>query len=88
MPCGNKGAHVEKKGIAFVAQPVQRIDAEHNALDLNDGSRLDYDYLVITTGPKLSFDELPGSGPAGYTHLPKKIKKTSPLFSGEGAGVW
>lgn len=60
--------HLEKKGIGFVAQPVQRIDAEHNALDLNDGSRLDYDYLVITTGPKLSFDEVPGSGPAGYTH--------------------
>ena len=60
--------HLEKKGIDFVAQPVQRIDAEHNALDLNDGSRLDYDYLVITTGPKLSFDEVSGSGPAGHTH--------------------
>ena len=60
--------HLEKKGIAFVAQPVQRINAEHNALELNDGSRLDYDYLVITTGPKLSFDEVPGSGPAGHTH--------------------
>lgn len=60
--------HLEKKSIGFVAQPVQRIDAEHNALELNDGSRLDYDYLVITTGPKLSFDEVPGSGPAGYTH--------------------
>jgi sulfide:quinone oxidoreductase len=60
--------YLEKKGIAFVAQPVKRIDAEHNALDLNDGSRLDYDYLVITTGPKLSFDEVPGSGPAGHTH--------------------
>ena len=60
--------HLEKKGIGFVAQPVQQIDAEHNALELNDGRRLDYDYLVITTGPKLSFDEVPGSGPAGHTH--------------------
>ncbi|WP_029524160.1 NAD(P)/FAD-dependent oxidoreductase [Polaromonas glacialis] len=60
--------HLEKKGIGFVAQPVKRIDAEHNALELNDGSRLDYDYLIITTGPKLSFDEVPGSGPAGHTH--------------------
>ena len=60
--------YLEKKGIAFVAQPVKQIDAGHNALDLNDGSRLDYDYLVITTGPKLSFDEVPGSGPAGHTH--------------------
>ncbi len=60
--------HLEKKGIAFIAQPVQRIDAENNALDLNDGSRLDYDYLVITTGPKLAFDEVPGAGPTGHTH--------------------
>ena len=60
--------HLEKKGIGFVAQPVKRIDAEHNALELNDGSRLDYDYLVITTGPKLSFDEVSGAGPAGHTH--------------------
>ena len=60
--------HLEKKGIGFIAQPVKRIDAEHNALELNDGSRLDYDYLVITTGPKLSFDEVHGSGPAGHTH--------------------
>ena len=60
--------HLEKKGIAFIAQPVKQIDAEHNALVLNDDSRHAYDYLVITTGPKLSFDEVPGSGPAGYTH--------------------
>ncbi len=26
-------------------------------------TRLAYDYLVITTGPKLSFEEVPGSGP-------------------------
>ena len=59
--------HLEKKGIEFVAQPVQRIDAEGNALELADGNRLSYNYLVITTGPKLSFDEVPGAGPEGHT---------------------
>ncbi len=59
--------YLEKKGIEFVAQRVQRIDAEGNALELADGSRLAYDYLVITTGPKLSFDEVPGAGPEGHT---------------------
>ncbi|MCM5572271.1 FAD-dependent oxidoreductase [Burkholderiaceae bacterium FT117] len=59
--------HLEKKGIEFVARPVQRIDADGNALELADGERLAYDYLVITTGPKLSFDEVPGSGPQGHT---------------------
>ena len=59
--------YLEKKGIEFVAQRVQRIDAEGNVLELADGSRLSYDYLVITTGPKLSFEEVPGSGPEAYT---------------------
>jgi sulfide:quinone oxidoreductase len=59
--------YLEKKGIDFVAQRVMRIDAEGNRLELQDGSTLDYDYLVITTGPKLSFDEVPGAGPEGHT---------------------
>jgi len=59
--------YLEKKGIDFVAQRVTRIDAEGNNLTLADGSSLAYDYLVITTGPKLSFDEVPGSGPEGHT---------------------
>ena len=59
--------YLQKKGIDFVAQRVTRIDAEGNALALQDGSALAYDYLVITTGPKLSFDEVPGAGPEGHT---------------------
>jgi sulfide:quinone oxidoreductase len=59
--------HLEKKGIDFVAQRVQRIDAVGNALELADDSRLDYDFLVLTTGPKLAFDEVPGAGPDGHT---------------------
>ena len=60
--------YLNKKGIDFIAQRVERIDAEGHALELADGQRLSYDYLIITTGPKLSFDEVPGSGPVnGYT---------------------
>ncbi|MEQ1682714.1 MAG: FAD-dependent oxidoreductase [Burkholderiaceae bacterium] len=59
--------HLEKKGIEFVAQPVTRIDAPDNSIELQNGSTLSYDYLVITTGPKLSFDEVPGAGPEGHT---------------------
>ncbi len=60
---------LERKGVGFVARPVTRIDAEHSRLEFADGEPLDYDYLVITTGPKLAFDEVPGSGPhGGHTH--------------------
>lgn len=60
---------LERKGIGFIAQPVTAIEAEANRLTLANGQSVDYDYLVITTGPKLSFDEVPGAGPhGGYTH--------------------
>jgi sulfide:quinone oxidoreductase len=36
-------------------------------MELEDGRSLDYDYLVIATGPKLAFDEVPGLGPEGHT---------------------
>lgn len=59
---------VEKRGIRFIAQSVTQLDADNNALILGDGQRVSYDYLVITTGPKLAFDEIPGLGPQGHTH--------------------
>jgi sulfide:quinone oxidoreductase len=65
--------YLERKGIAFIAQPVNAINAEANTLTLGDGQTVAYDYLVITTGPKLSFSEVPGAGPlshggGGFTH--------------------
>ena len=61
--------YLEKKSINFIAQPVSKIDAEQNSLQLADGKTLNYDYLVIATGPKLSFDEVEGAGPnGGHTH--------------------
>jgi sulfide:quinone oxidoreductase len=59
--------YLERKGIDFIAQAVTQIDAEQNTLTLADGETIKYDYLVITTGPKLAFDEIPGSGPAHFT---------------------
>lgn len=55
------------KGIEWVPQPVTEIDAEKNQLTLADGATRRYDYLVIATGPKLAFDEVPGLGPAAHT---------------------
>ena len=60
--------YLEKKGIEFIAKAVTRIDADNNTLELVDGATVQYDYLVITTGPKLAFDEVAGAGPEGNTH--------------------
>ena len=61
--------YLKRRNIDFVAQRVDEIDAAGNALTLADGTSVPYDYLIITTGPKLAFDEVPGAGPAGgYSH--------------------
>ncbi len=57
----------KKKKIGFVQQQVTRVHPDKNQLTLADGSSLDYDYLIIATGPKLAFDEVPGLGPNGHT---------------------
>lgn len=56
-----------KNGIAFVGAGARRIDPANNRLELNDGTFLDYDYLVIATGPELAFDEIEGFGPEHNT---------------------
>ena len=59
--------YLAKKGIAFIAQRVNHIDPEAKQLTLADGSSLGYDYLIIATGPRLAFEEIPGAGPEGFT---------------------
>ena len=60
---------LNKHGIDFIGQPVTQIAAEQNSVTLGDSQTLAYDYLVICTGPKLSFDEVPGAGPhGGHSH--------------------
>ena len=58
---------LESKGVQWIAENVETIDAPNKRLTLRNGSDLQYDYLVITTGPKLAFEEVPGLGPSGYT---------------------
>jgi len=62
-------SYLERKGIDFVSTGVKRVHPEQNQLELNDGKKLSYDYLVIATGPKLAFEEVEGLGPnGGFTH--------------------
>lgn len=54
-----------KKGITFIQKAATKVDPANNKVDLADGSAVEYDYLVIATGPRLAFDEVPGLGPHG-----------------------
>lgn len=61
------GKYLKKKKIDFIAEAVTRINAEDSSLTLANNEQVGYDYLLIATGPKLAFDEVPGSGPEGHT---------------------
>ena len=54
-----------KHGIRFVCNPVKKVQPEARNLLLSDDTELGYDYLVIASGPRLAFDEIPGLGPHG-----------------------
>ena len=59
--------YLKKKNINFINQRVDKIDATGSKLELDNGETVDYDYLVIATGPRLAFEEVEGSGPDGFT---------------------
>lgn len=59
---------LSRKRIEFLEGTATAVVPEHNLVRLADGSAVDYDYLVLATGPELAFDEIPGLGPdTGHT---------------------
>ncbi len=57
--------YLSRKNIDFIPVAAKEIRPDDNQVELADGRVLDYDYLVIATGPKLAFDEVEGLGPEG-----------------------
>jgi sulfide:quinone oxidoreductase len=60
--------YFERKGIGFIATAAKRVHPEKNQVELVDGRTIDYDFLVIATGPKLAFEEVEGMGPGNNSH--------------------
>ena len=58
---------LKSRDIALHPQGAKRLDPAARRIELNDGGSLDYDYLVIATGPELAFDEIEGLGPEANT---------------------
>ncbi len=57
----------QKRGIKLRPEGARRVHPEENRIELNDGSFLDYDYLIVATGPDLAFNEIEGLGPDANT---------------------
>ena len=59
---------MKRKNIDFIPVPAKKLHAETNTVELDDGRMVEYDYIVIATGPELAFDEIEGLGPEANTH--------------------
>ena len=59
---------LSSKNIDFYDSGASKIKPETNQVLLGDNTILNYDYLIVATGPQLAFDEIEGFGPQAYTH--------------------
>jgi sulfide:quinone oxidoreductase len=70
---------MKRKGIRLLTQGAQRVHPADNRIELADGTSINYDYLVVATGPELAFDEIPGLGPEGHTqsicHIDQELRR-------------
>jgi sulfide:quinone oxidoreductase len=58
---------LEKKGITFIHEAARGVDADASKV-ISATKEVPYDFLVISTGPYLAFEEVPGLGPEkGHT---------------------
>ncbi len=61
--------YLKRKGISFIHASASKLDPAAKTVHLDNGSSVSYDYLIITTGPKLNFAAIEGAGPhGGHTH--------------------
>ncbi|OYU41025.1 MAG: pyridine nucleotide-disulfide oxidoreductase [Pseudorhodobacter sp. PARRP1] len=80
-----------KKQIAFIPVAAERLYPDEKRISLINGESVNYDYLVIATGPELAFDEIEGFGPEGFTqsichvdHAEKAAKVVEALIANPG----
>ena len=58
---------LKDRGIGFTAVGAKRLHPKEKRIELRDGTDINYDYLVISTGPDHAYDEIPGFGPDANT---------------------
>jgi len=71
-----------RKGVRFVNQAAERIDPVARTVTTGDGEEIEYDRLLIATGPRLAFEQIPGLGPDGG-HTQSVCNLDHALLAGE-----
>lgn len=77
---------MKRRGINFICDGATKLKPEENQIELASGAVVDYDYLIIATGPELAFDEVEGFGPDGFTNSVCSIEHAEK--SGGAGGTW
>lgn len=54
---------LRRRGIDMIVGTAAQVRPAENSIVMRDGTVVPYDVLVIATGPRLSFDEVPGWDP-------------------------
>jgi sulfide:quinone oxidoreductase len=72
-----------KHHIGFIPVGVKRVHPDEKRLELDDGRSVEYDFLVLATGPRLAFDEIEGFGPQGHTQSICHVDHAA-----KASGVW
>lgn len=74
----------KQNGIKFLEKAAERVDPDENTVYLEDGSTLQYDYLVAATGVQMNFDVVDGLRPEDNKIenivTPKLAMKTKEAF--------
>lgn len=60
-------APLQEHGVLFREELVTKLDLDNRRV-VTEAGELDYDYLLLATGPRLNHAAIPGLGPRGYTH--------------------
>ncbi len=70
-----------RKQIRFITAGARRLHPADKRVEIEDGSSVAYDYLVIATGPDLAFDEIPGLGPDAFTQSVCQVDHAARAFA-------
>lgn len=61
--------YLAERDISFIGKAARQIHPTKNQVELADGSMVEYDFLILATGPEPAFDEIKGLDPEqGSTH--------------------
>lgn len=68
-----------ERGIRFIHSALTGVDGANNQLKLANGNCLDYDYLILATGPEPDYEAIPGLHPnlgavQSVVHLEEALK--------------